>query len=276
MQIPHSYIEESVHSALSEDVGNGDVTAKLIPEDDFSLATVITREPAILCGVDWFEEVFAQLDPQIFIEWDADDGDSLDANQQICTLSGSTRALLTGERTALNFLQTLSGTATRASRYADAVKGIEVKILDTRKTIPGLRLAQKYAVSCGGCFNHRVGLYDAILIKENHILAAGGIDEAVKAARFNSPELMIEVEVENMDELQQALDANVERIMLDNFDLEQMREAVKLTNKKTQLEASGNVTLKTIRSIAETGVDYISSGDLTKDIKSIDLSMRFT
>lgn len=276
MQIPHSYIEESVHGALNEDVGNGDVTAKLIPEDDFSLATVITREPAILCGVDWFEEVFAQLDPQIFIEWDADDGDQLEANQQICTLSGSTRALLTGERSALNFLQTLSGTATRAAEYAKAVKGLNVKILDTRKTIPGLRLAQKYAVSCGGCFNHRVGLYDAILIKENHILAAGGINEAVQAARFNSPELMIEVEVENINELQQALDANVERIMLDNFDLDLMREAVQLTNNKTELEASGNVTLQTIRAIAETGVNFISSGDLTKDIKSIDLSMRFT
>lgn len=276
MQIPHSYIEESVHGALNEDVGNGDVTAKLIPEDDFSLATVITREPAILCGVDWFEEVFAQLDPQIFIEWDADDGDQLEANQQICTLSGSTRALLTGERSALNFLQTLSGTATRAAEYAKAVKGLNVKILDTRKTIPGLRLAQKYAVSCGGCFNHRVGLYDAILIKENHILAAGGINEAVQAARFNSPELMVEVEVENINELQQALDANVERIMLDNFDLDLMREAVQLTNNKTELEASGNVTLQTIRAIAETGVNFISSGDLTKDIKSIDLSMRFT
>ncbi len=276
MQIPHSYIEESVHGALNEDVGNGDVTAKLIPEDDFSLATVITREPAILCGVDWFEEVFAQLDPQIFIEWDADDGDQLEANQQICTLSGSTRALLTGERSALNFLQTLSGTATRAAEYAKAVKGLNVKILDTRKTIPGLRLAQKYAVSCGGCFNHRVGLYDAILIKENHILAAGGINEAVQAARFNSPELMVEVEVENINELQQALDANVERIMLDNFDLDLMREAVQLTNNKTELEASGNVTLQTIKAIAETGVNFISSGDLTKDIKSIDLSMRFT
>ncbi len=276
MQIPHSYIEESVHGALNEDVGNGDVTAKLIPEDDFSLATVITREPAVLCGVDWFEEVFSQLDPQIFIEWDADDGDQLEANQQICTLSGSTRALLTGERSALNFLQTLSGTATRAAEYAKAVKGLNVKILDTRKTIPGLRLAQKYAVSCGGCFNHRVGLYDAILIKENHILAAGGINEAVQAARFNSPELMVEVEVENINELQQALDANVERIMLDNFDLDLMREAVQLTNNKTELEASGNVTLQTIRAIAETGVNFISSGDLTKDIKSIDLSMRFT
>lgn len=276
MQVPHSYIEESVHTALTEDIGTGDVTAKLIPEDDFSLATVISREPAILCGVDWFDEVFSQLDSQVFIEWDADDGEPIEAGQQLCTISGSTRALLTGERTALNFLQTLSGTATVSAEYARAVAGTEVKVLDTRKTIPGLRLAQKYAASCGGCHNHRIGLYDAILIKENHILAAGGISNAVSAARFNSPELMIEVEVENLEELQQALDANVERVLLDNFDLDLLKQAVSITNKQTQLEASGNVTLTTIRAIAETGVDYISTGAITKDIKSIDLSMRFS
>jgi len=276
MYVPHSHIEESVQIALTEDIGAGDVTAKLIPEDDFSLATVIAREPAIICGIDWFEEVFAQLDSQIFIEWDVDDGDRVEADQQLCTLSGSTRALLTGERSALNFLQTLSGTATKADEYAAAVKGTEVKVLDTRKTIPGLRLAQKYAVSCGGCYNHRVGLYDAILIKENHILAAGGIPQAVEAARFNSPELMIEVEVENLDELQQALDANVERVLLDNFDLDLLRKAVSLSNKRTELEASGNVTLDTIKAIAETGVDYISTGALTKDLKALDLSMRFS
>ena len=276
MQVPHSYIEEIVHTALTEDIGSGDVTAKLIPEDDFSLATVISREAATICGIDWFEEVFAQLDPQIFIEWDVDDGDKVEAGQQICSLSGSTRALLTGERSALNFLQTFSGTATKAAQYAAAVEGTHVKVLDTRKTIPGLRIAQKYAVSCGGCHNHRIGLFDAILIKENHILAAGGISEAVKAARFYSPELMVEVEVENLDELQQALSANVDRIMLDNFDLDLLIQAVKINNKKSQLEASGNVTLKTIRSIAETGVDYISTGDLTKDIKALDLSMRFS
>lgn len=276
MNVPHSYIEESVHTALTEDIGSGDVTAKLIPEDDFSLATVITREAATICGIDWFEEVFAQLDTQVFIDWDVDDGDRVEAGQQICSLSGSTRALLTGERSALNFLQTLSSTATKAAEYADAVKGTDVKVLDTRKTIPGLRLAQKYAVHCGGGHNHRVGLFDAILIKENHILAAGSISEAVESVRFHSPDLMIEVEVENLDELQQAIDAEVDRIMLDNFDLDGLREAVKQNNHKIQLEASGNITLQTIRAIAETGVDFISTGAITKDITALDLSMRFS
>lgn len=276
MHVPHSELEANVITALAEDIGSGDVTAKLIPEDDFSLASVITREPAIICGIDWFEEVFAQLDSQVFIEWDVDDGDKVEAGQQICSLSGSTRALLTGERTALNFLQTLSGTASKANEYATIVKGTGVKVLDTRKTIPGLRLAQKYAVSCGGCYNHRVGLYDAILIKENHILAAGGISEAVQAARFNSPELLVEVEVENLDELQQAIDAKAERIMLDNFDLDLLKQAVSITQGQAELEASGNVTLETIRAIAETGVDYISTGALTKDVKALDLSMRFS
>ncbi len=276
MHVPHSYIENSVHTALTEDIGNGDVTAHIIPEDDFSLATVISREAATLCGVDWFEEVFMQLDSQVFIEWDVDDGERVEAGQQICSLSGSTRALLTGERSALNFLQTLSSTATKAAEFAAAVKGTKVKVLDTRKTIPGLRIAQKYAVHCGGCYNHRVGLYDAILIKENHILAAGGISEAVEAARFYSPELLIEVEVENLDELKLALDANVERIMLDNFNLDLLAQAVKINNNKAQLEASGNVSLKTIKAIAETGVDFISTGALTKDVAAIDLSMRFS
>lgn len=276
MQVPHSYIEDSVQLALQEDIGSGDVTAKLIAEDDFSLATVISREAAVICGVDWFEEVFAQLDPQIFIEWDVDDGDQIEAGQTLCSLSGSSRALLSGERTALNFLQTLSSTASKAAQYVAAVAGTSTRILDTRKTIPGLRLAQKYAVSCGGAVNHRIGLYDAVLIKENHILAAGGIPQAVSAARFNSPELMIEVEVENMVELQQALDTNVNRIMLDNFNLQQLSEAVALTAGRTELEASGNVSLDTVRAIAETGVDFISTGAITKDIKAIDLSMRFS
>ena len=276
MYVPHSYIEESVITALAEDIGSGDVTAKLIPEDEFSLASVISRESAIICGIDWFEEVFAQLDSQVFIEWDVDDGDRVEAGQQLCSLSGSTRSLLTGERTALNFLQTLSGTASIADEYASAVKGTGVKVLDTRKTIPGLRIAQKYAVSCGGCFNHRVGLYDAVLIKENHILAAGSISEAVESARFHNPELTIEVEVENLDELQQAIDAKVDRIMLDNFELDLLKQAVKINNNQTELEASGNITLETIRTISETGVDFISTGSLTKDIKSLDLSMRLT
>ncbi|HEY9050465.1 MAG TPA: carboxylating nicotinate-nucleotide diphosphorylase, partial [Gammaproteobacteria bacterium] len=230
----------------------------------------------VICGIDWFEEVFNQLDANIFIEWDVDDCDLVEPNQQICTLSGSTRALLSGERTALNFLQTLSGTASIARRYAEAVKGTHARVLDTRKTIPGLRLAQKYAVHCGGCENHRIGLYDAILIKENHILAAGSIKQAIESARFNSPELSVEVEVENLDELLQAIDAHAERVLLDNFDLDLLKQAVTLNNKRVQLEASGGVTLDTIRSIAETGVDYISTGALTKDIKSIDLSMRFS
>ncbi|MCW8853496.1 MAG: carboxylating nicotinate-nucleotide diphosphorylase [Gammaproteobacteria bacterium] len=276
MHVPQSYIEESVHIALTEDVGLEDVTSKLIPEDDFSIASVIARENAIICGVDWFEETFNQLDNEIFIEWNTDDGEAVTVDQQICTLSGSTRALLTGERTALNFLQTLSGTATLAKQYADAVAGTGTRILDTRKTIPGLRMAQKYAVSCGGCFNHRMGLYDAILIKENHILSMGSIKDAVEAARINSPELPVEVEVENIDEFEQALAAKVERVLLDNFDIDMLKQAVKINNRQIELEASGGITLDNIRSIAETGVDYISTGAITKDVKALDLSMRFS
>lgn len=275
MIIPQSYIENSVSIALAEDIGAGDVTGLLIPEDEVSMATIITREAAVICGIDWVEEVFAQLDNDVHIEWEVEDGESVEAGQTLCSLSGNSRSLLTGERTALNFLQTLSATATVAHRYAEAVKGTDCKVLDTRKTIPGLRLAQKYAVSCGGCHNHRIGLFDAILIKENHIEAAGGIAKAVDEARFNSPDLTIEVEVENMDELQQALDASVDRIMLDNFDTSQIKEAIKLTEQRAELEASGGITLKNIREYAETGVDYISIGALTKDIHSIDLSMRF-
>ncbi|VAW61286.1 Quinolinate phosphoribosyltransferase [decarboxylating] [hydrothermal vent metagenome] len=276
MHVPHSYIEETVHNALAEDIGTGDITARLIPEDDFSLATVIAREPAIICGIDWFEEVFSQLDAQVFIEWDVDDGDKVEAGQQICTLSGSTRVLLSGERAALNFLQTLSATASTAAKYAAAVLGTGTRVLDTRKTIPGLRIAQKYAAKCGGCDNHRIGLYDAILIKENHIMASGGIQQAINAARINSPELMIEIEVESIEEMELAITANVERILLDNFNLDTLKQAVDLNNGRTELEASGNVTLKTIRAIAETGVDYISAGALTKNIKALDLSMRFS
>lgn len=275
MIIPQSYIEYSVSIALAEDIGTGDVTGLLIPEDEVSMATIITREAAVICGIDWVEEVFAQLDNDVHIEWEVEDGESVEAGQTLCSLSGNSRSLLTGERTALNFLQTLSATATVARQYADEVKDTHCKVLDTRKTIPGLRLAQKYAVSCGGCHNHRIGLFDAILIKENHIEAAGGIAKAVDEARFNSPDLTIEVEVENMDELQQALDASVDRIMLDNFDASQIKEAIKLTEQRAELEASGGITLKNIREYAETGVDFISIGALTKDIHSIDLSMRF-
>lgn len=276
MQLPHSYIEESVHLALSEDIGREDVTGKLIDKNEFSFASVIVRENAIICGIDWFEEVFAQLDSSIHIEWDVDDGDPVQTGQQLCSLSGSTRALLSGERAALNFLQTLSATATTTRTYVDAIAGTTAKVLDTRKTIPGLRLAQKYAVHCGGGHNHRIGLYDAILIKENHIMAAGSIAEAVAAARFHSPELSVEVEVENLDELQQALEAKVERIMLDNFELNLLKQAVDLAKGQCELEASGNVNLDTILPIAQSGVDFISIGAITKDIKAIDLSMRFS
>lgn len=275
MNIPQSYIENTVSNALLEDIGSGDVTGLLIAEDEISMATIITRDAATVCGIDWVEEVFAQLDSDILIEWDVDDGDSVEAGQTLCSISGNSRALLTGERSALNFLQTLSATATTAKTYADEVNGTNCKVLDTRKTIPGLRLAQKYAVSCGGCENHRIGLFDAILIKENHIEAAGGIKKAVDEARFNNPDLCIEVEVENMQELEQALDADVNRIMLDNFNPEQIKEAIKVTDKRAELEASGGITLDNIRQYAETGVDYISIGALTKDIQSIDLSMRF-
>ena len=276
MQLPQSDIEENVHIALKEDLGREDVTGKLIADDEFSFASVIVREDAIICGIDWFEEAFMQLDNSIHIEWDVDDGEAVTAGQQICSLSGSTRALLSGERTALNFLQTLSATATLTRRYADTIADTNCKILDTRKTIPGLRLAQKYAVHCGGGQNHRLGLYDAILIKENHIMAAGSIAEAVDAARFHSPELSVEVEVENLDELQQALDSKVERIMLDNFSLDLLKQAVSITQKQCELEASGNVNLNTLLAIAQTGVDFISIGAITKDIKAIDLSMRFS
>jgi len=275
MIIPQSYIENSVSIALSEDIGSGDVTGLLIPEDEVSMATIITRDNATICGIDWVEEVFSQLSDDVHIEWEVEDGDEAEAGQTLCSLSGNSRALLTGERSALNFLQTLSATATVARLYANEVKGTDCKVLDTRKTIPGMRMAQKYAVNCGGCHNHRIGLFDAILIKENHIEAAGSIASAVEEARFNSPDLTIEVEVENMDELQQALDAGVDRIMLDNFAPDQIKKAIEITDSRAELEASGGITLNNIREYAETGVDYISIGALTKDINSIDLSMRF-
>lgn len=275
LHVPQSSIEETVHIAIREDLGDGDITAQLIPEDEIAIANVISREDCILSGMDWFEEVFRQIDEEILIEWNFEDGDALEAGQAICSLSGSARSILTGERTGLNFLQTLSATATLSSEYATAVFGTGAIVLDTRKTIPGLRLAQKYAVSCGGCQNHRIGLFDAILIKENHIIACGSIAQAVDEARFRNPETLIEVEVENLDEMNQAMEAGADRVLLDNFTNEQLREAVKACNKKIPLEASGNVTLENIREIALTGVDYISTGALTKDIRAIDLSMRF-
>ena len=259
---------------LAEDIGSGDLTANLIAKDQTASATVVCREAAVLCGQAWFEAVFKQLDPSVRIEWLCQEGEYLPADSLICRLQGPARALLTGERTALNLLQTLSATASIARRYAQAVAGTSCKILDTRKTLPGLRLAQKYAVSCGGCMNHRIGLFDAILIKENHILAAGSIAEAVKSARASGQKVMVEVEVENLDELHQALTARVDRVMLDNFSLEALREAVAMSQGQVELEASGNITLETIRSVADTAVDYISIGALTKNLQAVDISMR--
>ena len=250
------------------------VRAALIPAAAQANARVITREDGVLCGRAWVDRVFAELDPAIGLAWQARDGERITAGQQLFTAAGPARSLLTGERTALNFLQLLSGTATTCQRYAGLVAGTGVRLLDTRKTIPGLRIAQKYAVTCGGCYNHRIGLYDAFLIKENHIHAAGGIAASVRAARQHAPGKPVEVEVETLAELEQALAAGCDRVMLDNFSLAQMVDAVALSAGRVELEASGNVTEQTLRPIAETGVDYISIGALTKDCKALDLSMR--
>ncbi len=265
----------TVALALVEDIGGGDLTAALIPESTLAEATVISRENAVLCGAAWFDAVFQQLDPRISIGWQAADGDRIAPDQLLCTLRGPARPLLTGERTALNFLQLLSGVATLARRFADEVAGSGATILDTRKTLPGLRLAQKYAVRCGGCQNHRIGLFDAVLIKENHIMAAGSIHNAIVAARQRHPGVTVEVEVESLAELQEALVARPDIVMLDNFDVAAMVEAVKIAKHQVKLEASGNVNFNTVRQIAATGVDYISIGGLTKDVRAVDLSMRF-
>jgi nicotinate-nucleotide pyrophosphorylase (carboxylating) len=269
-------IEANVRAALSEDIGSGDITAQLIPEDRQARATVITREAAIISGTAWVNEVFRQLDPRVKVEWQVQDGQRAEPNQALFHLEGPARALLSGERSALNFLQCLSGVATRVGHYVELVKGTQVKLLDTRKTLPGLRLAQKYAVTCGGGHNHRIGLYDAFLIKENHIAASGGIAQAIAAAQRIAPGKPVEVEVENLEELQQALDAGADIIMLDELSLTDMRTAVSLTNGRAKLEASGGINETTLRTIAETGVDYISIGTLTKDVKAIDLSMRLS
>lgn len=268
-------IEEEVCRALTEDIGIGDMTAAFIPKSSTMAATVLCREAAVLCGAPWFTEVFRQLDTGIVVEWAQTDGNLIAANQIICTLHGPSRPILTGERTALNFLQTLSGTATTAHHYASAIAGLPTKVLDTRKTTPGLRQAQKYAVRCGGCHNHRYGLYDGILIKENHILAAGSITAAVESARACSKGLPIEIEVENLHELQQALAAGADRLLLDNFALPDLSKAVRINQRQAILEASGNITLENIRQVAETGIDYISVGALTKNVQAIDMSMRF-
>lgn len=268
-------IESQVRAALAEDIGVGDLTAALLPVGQPARAELVTKETATLCGCAWFETVFRLLDPQVRVLWEAGDGEIVHAGQRLCQIEGPSRALLTGERTAMNFLQTLSGTATRARRFAEVVAGLPARVLDTRKTLPGLRLAQKYAVVCGGCHNHRIGLFDAILIKENHILAAGSIAGALTVARGQSPGVPIEIEVESIAELEAALDAGATLILLDNFTLEEMRRAVSLNAGRAQLEASGGVSLETVRAIAETGVDRISVGSLTKDVTAVDLSMRF-
>ncbi len=265
-----------VARALAEDIGSGDLTAALVPADAGASAHVISREAAVICGAPWFDEVFHQVDPAIEVSWRVGEGEQVSADTELCRISGPARALLTAERTALNFLQTLSGTATEARRYADAVAGTGCRVLDTRKTLPGLRTAQKYAVACGGCSNHRVGLYDGILIKENHIAAAGSIGAAVDAARRAGARVPVEVEVETHAQLHEALAAGADIVLLDNFSLEAVREAVAVNAGKAKLEASGNVSLDGLRVLAETGVDFISVGALTKHVRAVDLSMRFT
>ncbi|WP_312905098.1 carboxylating nicotinate-nucleotide diphosphorylase [Stutzerimonas nitrititolerans] len=267
-------IESNVRRALAEDIGTGDITAQLIPVERLAHASVITRERAVISGSAWVDSVFRQLDPRVAVHWQVVDGEQVEAGRVLFQLEGPARALLSGERTALNFLQTLSGVATRCRHYADLVEGTGVRLLDTRKTLPGLRLAQKYAVTCGGCHNHRIGLYDAFLIKENHIAACGGIAEAIAAAHRIAPGKPVEVEVESLGELEQALAAGVDIVMLDELSLEDMRTAVAINAGRAKLEASGGISDETLRSIAETGVDYISIGALTKHVQAIDLSMR--
>ena len=274
-------IEENVRQALAEDIGAGDLTASLIPAEKAAIATVISRENAVLCGAQWFDACFRQLSPEAEVQWFAQDGEAIAAGQQLCEIKGNARALLTAERTALNFLQLLSAVATQTRRYADAVAGTGAIIVDTRKTLPGLRLAQKYAVKCGGGANHRLGLYDGILIKENHIAAAGGIEPALRAAKRIAPAgVFVQIEVETLDDLRIALNAGAKLILLDNLDLDTLCEAVilnaRLTNRAATLEASGGITLDNVRAVAESGVDRISVGSLTKDIMAVDLSMRFS
>lgn len=269
-------IQANVRRALREDVGSGDITAQLIPAERLAHATIITRDAAVIAGSAWVDNVFAQIDPRVAVHWQVQDGDRVEPNQPLFHLEGPARALLTGERSALNFLQTLSAVATRCRHYADLVEGTGVKLLDTRKTLPGLRLAQKYAVTQGGCHNHRIGLYDAFLIKENHIAACGGIAQAIKAAHGIAPGKPVEIEVESLAELKEALEAGADIIMLDELSLDEMRTAVAMTAGKAKLEASGGINETTLRVIAETGVDYVSIGTLTKDVKALDLSMRLS
>jgi nicotinate-nucleotide pyrophosphorylase (carboxylating) len=277
-KLDSQFIARQVAAALAEDVGTGDVTAALVPPQQQVRAQVVAREPAVLCGTDWAGEVFRQLDAGIRLEWQAADAERIDTDQTVLRITGPARPILTGERTALNFLQTLSATATAASRYVEAVAGTPCRILDTRKTIPGLRLAQKYAARCGGAQNHRLGLHDMVLVKENHIIAAGSIATAIAAARRTSPAVPVEVEVESLSEFDQALAGGADIIMLDELSLHDMRTAVdrnRQRGSKAKLEASGSVTLATVRDIALTGVDYISVGAITKHVQAVDLSMRF-
>ncbi len=268
-------IERNVRDALAEDIGGGDITAQLIPPNTRGRAFVITREAAVLCGRPWADEACRQVDPAIAVSWHAADGDRLSAGQRFLSLDGPARSLLTVERTLLNFLQLLSGTATAARRYSDRLTGTRLRVLDTRKTLPGLRIAQKYAVRCGGCHNHRLGLFDAFLIKENHIAAAGSIAAAVERARQIAPDRVVEVEVENIEEFRTALIAGADIIMLDEFTESDMREAVAINQGQAQLEVSGGVTHSTIDAIAASGVDFVSIGEITKRVEPIDLSMRF-
>ncbi|MCF8199935.1 MAG: carboxylating nicotinate-nucleotide diphosphorylase, partial [Sulfuritalea sp.] len=268
-------VERNVLAALAEDVGGGDLTALLTPATRRSYGAVISREDAVLAGSAWFDTCFSHLDPTVQIQWHAADGDQISAGQTLCDIEAQTCALLTAERTALNFLQLLSATATATRRYVDAIAGTGARIVDTRKTLPGLRLAQKYAVTCGGGSNHRLGLYDGILIKENHIMAAGGVADALAKARaLGRTDVFIQIEVETLEQLAEALDAGARMILLDNMDLTRMRQAVGLTAGRAELEASGGVSLETVRAIAEVGVDRISIGDLTKNVRAIDLSLR--
>lgn len=267
-------LKSIISLALLEDIAGGDINAQLISEEAVASATILTREAGVLCGQPWVEAVFAQLDPTLSLKWLFPEGASIKPDDVLCELHGSTRALLTGERTALNFLQTLSGTATITRLYVDQLKGFNTQLLDTRKTIPGLRDAQKYAVRIGGGHNHRMGLYDAFLIKENHITAAGSIKNAVSKARQIAPEKRLEVEVETLAELEEALQAGVKNVLCDNFTVEQLKQAVQISAGRAQLEASGNISLANIKEIAATGVDFISLGALTKHVHALDLSMR--
>lgn len=268
-------LTQTVKSALAEDIQNADLTADLIPEEKIATARIICREAAVICGRPWFDEVFRQIDDSIVINWAVAEGEQVKPDQLLCTLKGSARHILTAERTALNFLQTLSATATVTAQYVSKLKGVKTQLLDTRKTLPGLRMAQKYAVACGGGTNHRIGLFDAILIKENHIMAAGSIAQAVQTAKQRHPGISVEVETENLNEVQQAVDAGADIIMLDNFTLEMMHQAVKLVNGRAKLEVSGNVEIEQLEKLASTQVDFISTGAITKHIRAIDLSMRF-